>query len=180
MHPYHFRIPIHLAARIEDADHGKDWLDSCSESYTVRDGPGPAPRPNRTHFEAYERLKGLPILSISDRDVFLQGTWHRDARDLVCSLEPSAHPKDNGRTGIVRMPNLQGQFRLRPVDKNATEVTYALSVDLGGSIPDFVKDQAVREIPRKSLEGLQRLVQQGPGEYERCGQELAAALDATK
>ena len=165
-----------LAARIEDADHGADWLDSCRESHLVHPPGTPSPRPNRPQFEAYERLKGLPDWNISDRDVYLTGTWRQDANGLQCVLRPSDHPADWGRPGVVRMPSLTGSFSLRPLNQNATEVTYALSVNLGGNIPGFVTKRAVKEIPAKSLKGLEREAQKGPGDYAQAGQELAAAL----
>ena len=169
-----------LASRIEDADHGADWLDSCAKSFTVRDVSNPAGVPNRVQFDAYERLKGRAILGIDDRDIYLHGAWRKAGNALVCDLSPSVHPPQGPLPGVVRMPDLQGRFRLQPTATHATSVTYALNVDLGGSVPDFIKDLAVKEIPRKSLDNLAREASRGPGIYEQAGQELLQALDATQ
>lgn len=160
-----------VAARIEDADHGSDWLDSCRESRFVPAGR----RPNRVDFEAYERLQGRAEWGIEDRDVYLSGHWQHQDGGLQCTLRPSAHPGPQV-ANVVRMPNLQGCFSLRPLSAHETSVTYALTVDLGGFIPKIVTKRAVKEIPAKSLAGLEQQARRGPGDYAQAGRELQAAL----
>jgi hypothetical protein len=58
----------------------------------------------------------------------------------------------------VRIPAVDGQWILIPVEKDRTKVTYTVKSNPGGSIPKFIAAQKSRDIPYKTLLGLTQMV----------------------
>jgi hypothetical protein len=94
----------------------------------------------------YQRL-GLPVLD--DRDFTLHATWGADADVLWTRF---AIANDHGPapvSGVVRVTQQEGGWRLEPVDGGAaTHAVYRCHIDLAGSFPAWMgKGQATNDLP---------------------------------
>lgn len=74
-----------------------------------------------------------------------------------------APPNDD----FVRIPELDGIFRLERVAPETVEVTFQVSLDMGGWIPDWMVNLALRNMPFHTLRNLREVVRepQYQGQY---------------
>ncbi len=117
----------------------------------------------------YNTVQSVPIKKISQREIIYYGEtyapWPVSNRDLVLHLtakldsasgiwtvkaisEPHLKPLVQGK---VRVPKSVSEWKLVPLKKNYTHVTYTLDIDPGGSIPAWLVNYASIEGPYLSF-----------------------------
>jgi carbon monoxide dehydrogenase subunit G len=62
-------------------------------------------------------------------------------------------------SGAVK--DIQGEYLLDPADEGTTEVTYKLTLELGISLPGFMRRQAEKQVVNTALGGLKKRVETG-------------------
>jgi hypothetical protein len=59
---------------------------------------------------------------------------------------------------VVRMPHLEGFYRLEKLGSRQTRVVYQVEMDIGGSVPDRIADRVARDMPYEKLSRLRERV----------------------
>jgi ribosome-associated toxin RatA of RatAB toxin-antitoxin module len=84
--------------------------------------------------------------------------------EATYTLEYEYYENDGGvswttleASGAVK--DIQGEYVLEPVDGDGTEVTYRLTLELGVSLPGFLKRQAEKQVVSTALGGLKKRVE---------------------
>jgi hypothetical protein len=160
---------IQVAAVVRDDDRDTEWMDSCSQSYTVRWA-------SALRAISYNRTES-PVFLISDRDCVLDvvGSAIPEKKqvrvDFHTVVDKSTPPVD----GVVRMPKVDGAWILTEVDAHSTMVVYEINADPGGSLPHWLVNWANKELPINTIKALREQVKK-PG-YEKHRQVLETAID---
>jgi carbon monoxide dehydrogenase subunit G len=124
-----------------------------------------------TDFESYpEWVDGIRSAEVKERDDDGRATevayeFSAMGFDATYTLVYEYEDEDRGvrwttteASGAVR--DIQGEYRLDPLNGD-TEVTYRLGVQLGVSLPGFLKRRADRQAMKTALEGLKKRVEGG-------------------
>lgn len=164
------KAPIQkVAAVIRDADRETEWMENCVDAKTVR-------FLSATDAIVYHRT-GSPVPLISDRDVVLDSrTTVLPAERTVWirfkAIEDPAVPK---KDGVVRMPVLQGHWRLRQIGAYSTELEYQVQADPGGALPAWLVNLVSRKLPFHTVRRMRSQVSKGG--YDKHRQILELAID---
>ncbi|EKF73570.1 hypothetical protein A11A3_13113 [Alcanivorax hongdengensis A-11-3] len=98
---------------------------------------------------------------VNDRDAPLRVTFYQepDTMALVMPfhINQDAMPEQEG---YIRMPQMQGFFRFEPVMPGQMDVTLQVVLDPGGSLPAWLANIILSDIPYYSLKRLRRAVNQ--------------------
>jgi carbon monoxide dehydrogenase subunit G len=124
-----------------------------------------------TDFESYpEWAEGIRSAEVTERDDDGRATevayeFSAMGFDATYTLTYEYEDEDRGvrwttkeASGAVR--DIEGEYRLDPLNGD-TEVTYRLGVQLGVSLPGFLKRRADRQAMKTALEGLKKRVEGG-------------------
>jgi carbon monoxide dehydrogenase subunit G len=124
-----------------------------------------------TDFESYpDWVDGIRSAEVRDRDDDGRATrvayeFSAMGFDAAYTLAYRYEKEDRGvrwtteeASGAVK--DIEGQYQLDPLNGD-TEVTYLLSVQLGVSLPGFLKRRADRQAIKTALEGLKKRVEGG-------------------
>lgn len=131
---------INIAAVIMDVEHTRDWNDNCKENFILETkGPG--------HHYSYNHSRS-PAFFLSERDVVLEyrlevDRFHHTVRMYFNDVQLPQMP---AKKGIVRMPHVSGFYELRELDAVNTEVTYDITADPGGWVPEWIVDWASQRL----------------------------------
>ena len=124
-----------------------------------------------------------------------EGTWPVAGRDAVLAIrtrfpgegqvaeidfrttESDAAPRHEG---VVRMPRLEGRYRLEAISETRTLVQYRAAMDLGGTVPEAVLRWSEGGMSVEILLGLRRQVQRTLGTYEDLIRQLQAERAAAQ
>jgi hypothetical protein len=136
-----------IRAVIQDVPRHPDWMQNCVDAKMIE-------QTDADHAVVYNRT-GAPW-PVWDRDVVLATNFTPSADGKLLMLtflntDPKRHPLP-GKT--VRMPRLVGFYKMELLAANKTRVTYQVEADVGGSLPRWVADRVVKEMPYKTLSHL--------------------------
>ena len=136
-----------------DVEHHVDWMWKCDESRSLRWlDPG-------SRGILYNRV--WAPWPVRDRDVVVDVAWrytpHKEALTFRFRNveDPAGPPKD----GVVRLPRLEGFYRLWVDKPGETNILYQVELDIGGNVPDFLARLYARKLPYKTLEALREVVE---------------------
>ncbi len=102
--------------------------------------------------------------------------WPVTDRDIVIETKIDIDPGNRGftinmkamdtqlvpvKSDRVRIRKMKGVWTIRKTGKRRIRVTYNLTVDPGGSLPDWLANRTSRESPYKSLLNLRKMVKLG-------------------
>ena len=99
------------------------------------------------------RVKG--IWPVSDRDVVLANTLTQESGSgtiILHSVNAEGFPPK--QDGYVRIPALDNQFVLTPMEDGWIRVQFETFVDPGGSVPVWLANLVATRAPYETLEGL--------------------------
>ncbi|MCY1295375.1 START domain protein [compost metagenome] len=121
------------------------WIHACAEMRLVKsEGPGD----NWT----YSKID-MPW-PVTGRDVVIHVTTEKTADGTLIrhmKADPKAVPAVPGQ---IRVPKLEGEWRLVPKGPGVTEVTYQVQTEPGGSIPSWLANSFVVDAPMNTLKNL--------------------------
>lgn len=97
---------------------------------------------------------------LADRDVIVAGHVLQDERSLAVTIHSRGinGPEYPPEADIVRMPTMEGTWVFRPLGNGMVEVTMVSHADPGGHIPPGIVNMLLDMTPRKTLEGMRRLL----------------------
>ncbi len=149
-----------VLAVVRDVARFCDWMADCVE---VRELSRASPFAS----EAYLRIRGEPWLGVDDRDVVLSiETRVVQPRQVVelpfvaMASSPVASPED-----VVRMPRLDGSYRLSVESPTRTAIDYRFVADLGGSVPGMIAKRTITKLPVVTLTKLRDTVARRRGSF---------------
>jgi hypothetical protein len=161
---------LRVAAVIRVNAREKEWMEDCSESFTLRftDGVLGAVSYNRTQ---------SPFFLIDDRDTVVEakGTVDRAKHTLRVDFHNVENDKAPPIAGVVRMPKVVGYWLLTELGPNSTDVVYEIQADPGGSLPSWVVNWASKELSLVTIRNLRTQVLK-PG-YEKEADIIRAGFD---
>ncbi len=148
-----------ILAILDDTPRHCDWQANCTVSRVVK-------KVNEVERYIYHRVHSP--WPVSDRDVVVRGSVEVDmARKTVWSRFRSATLPDVPPVkGAVRMPRLEGFYKLEWRDEGSTVVTYQVVADTGGMLPTWLANRASRKLPLGTLQGMRRQAKAFAGRYE--------------
>ena len=140
-----------IEAVIDDVPAAPQWMADCREARTIRkidENSSVVLNLTKTPWPAY------------DRETLLISKKQRDAKvgTVIFEFHSANDPAVPAGKKNVRIPAIDGQWVLIPVDEEHTKVTYTVKSKPGGSIPKFIAKQRSRDIPYKTLLGLKKMV----------------------
>ncbi len=135
-----------------DVDRHVDWMWQCDESRAIR-----YTAENRGLL--YNRVNApWPVW---DRDVVLDIAWRYtpNKEALTFRFRNVNEAGEPPVKRVVRMPRLEGFFRLWSEKPGVTNALYQVEVDIAGNVPDFLARRYAKKLPYKTLEALRELVE---------------------
>lgn len=95
----------------------------------------------------------------ADREAIVAGRITQDPQNLTVRVDSnsvlSSYPL---RPGVLRMPNVQGNWLFRPAGPGLVEITMTGHADPGGYLPPSLINLLVQEHPYNSLRGLRDII----------------------
>lgn len=92
---------------------------------------------------------------VADRDLAVQLNVIQSEEKTVLTLQgvPSVIPTEKGK---VRITKFNGEWTLKPLNENSTEVVCQLHAEPAGNIPEWLANMMISEAPYKTLLGMKK------------------------
>lgn len=137
-----------------DAARHPDWMYNCDESRIVK-------RYDATHSILYNRINAP--WPVHDRDVLLDVVHRYTPQRTAVTFRfrtttEFAMPVPRR---VIRIPRLEGFYRLWQDTPTRTNVLYQVEVDIGGNVPDRLARRYARNLPFVTLERLREKLELG-------------------
>ena len=132
---------------LEDVPHFPQWYHKMVEAKVV----GQLPDGRSLRYSVTD----LPW-PVSDRDSVVavkKQPLKNGGLKVIFEAKPNAYPLQPGR---IRMPKLNGVWRLLPLTRHQVLVTFQAAAEPGGSIPSWLANQMVVDVPFHTLLNLQQ------------------------
>jgi hypothetical protein len=140
-----------LLAIVKDTDNFDKWIHQCTEPKVLK--------AVNFHDTYTRQLNDLPW-PVDDRELVMFTAISKDSskEEIYISLEakPNYIPKNED---YVRVTKLKGFYLFKALSNKVTEVTWQQHTDPGGSLPAWLINTLVVDIPFNSLEALRNLSQ---------------------
>lgn len=141
---------VSTVALVDDHPAGSSWIHDCKELETVE-----RPSPTETIFY----LVTAAPWPVKDRDSTVYTKLTQDPESLAVritmDIRQDVRPEVKGR---VRLKEMKGFWEFTPVDQHRTEVTYQVHADPAGSLPDWLVNSLVVDMPYNTLKNMQTKV----------------------
>lgn len=129
---------------------GSEWIHDCKEIKTLD-------RPNDTESVFY-MVTAAPW-PVKDRDSVIQSQLTQDSESLVARIDMAIkNDVMDKKKGRVRITEMHGSWVFTPVDANTTEITYQAHADPAGSLPNWLVNSLVVDMPYNTLKNMQTKV----------------------
>jgi hypothetical protein len=140
-----------IVSVLRQVEHHTEWMYRCSESAIIQ-------HVSDDHLVIYNRVD-VPW-PIKDRDVILDTTFHEESGGRLVILtfkhhDPKLRPLPER---VVRMPMLEGSYRLWQLTPTSTKVVYQVEADVGGVVPKWIAARVAKEMPYETLFALRKRV----------------------
>lgn len=122
-----------------------EWIYSCSESKVLK---------VVSPLESYHYQVTDAPWPVDDRDLIIHQKIKQNSNgtvEIFASGSPDYIPEKRKR---VRVPDYKAHWKIVPEGKNLLSVEYYISLDPGGSIPDWIINMGVTEGPFKTMKNL--------------------------
>jgi hypothetical protein len=148
---------LHLLAIMLDDARAQEWATGADETAVLRK------LDERTNI-VYSRSK--QPWPVHDRDLIMKRSVEvlepgRAFRVRLSCVPGEKPPLD----GVVRVKRCETTLTLEKLDDATTFVDYQVSVDPGGSIPEWLVKRTSKRMPLDTLVGLEKQVKKTEGEY---------------
>jgi hypothetical protein len=140
-----------IVEELKQVEHHTEWMHRCSASETIQ-------RFNDTHVVIYNRVD-VPW-PVWDRDVILDTNFSAESGGRMVILtfknhDPKLRPIPER---VVRMPRLEGFYRMWQLEPKKTKVVYQVEADVGGAVPKWMAARVARDMPYETLSALRERV----------------------
>jgi hypothetical protein len=138
-------------ALIADAPAFSQWYSDCRSNKIIKTIS------SKEYVTYFVNDSPFPVM---DRDSLIHTTVSQDPATRAVTFAMKGAPtlipeKDD----YVRVPKLEGYWRVTPIGASETEVVLELRSDTGGSVPSFLANQQVTVGPFKTFQKLRAMVQ---------------------
>ena len=79
------------------------------------------------------------------RDYVVKYVYRKEGSDLLYSFHSIIHDEVPIVDGYIRLLNAMGEWRIKPLDFNQTEITYTWNGELSGDFPDWALPKAWKQ-----------------------------------
>ncbi|HYA14452.1 MAG TPA: START domain-containing protein [Syntrophales bacterium] len=136
---------------IDDVPAAPQWMADCREAKIIRKID------QNSHVVLNVTKTPWPVW---DRETLLVSMKQKDAKTgtVIFAFHSINDPAVPVGKKNVRIPSVDGQWILSPVDEGHTKVTYTVKSNPGGFIPNFISQRTSWNIPYKTLLGLRKMV----------------------
>ncbi len=159
-----FRGIIHINASIDsllavilDINACSDWVHRCerpllltkvsfSERYHYQIHQLPFPAQNREFIFHSKVTRSVKTGSVDIHSKAVPGFCQKNIQQ--CSQIP--------KSSLIRVKHSHGHYRLEPIDKENTRVTWTHHTNPEGHLPDWLINILVEEMPLRTLQGLRK------------------------
>ncbi len=129
-----------LAEVLLDIASYPEWMEELKESSIIE-------TKSDTNFLLYNYYD-LPW-PLSDRDIYIRVIIKKDidqgiAKAFITREESIDHPP---KEGVIRVPAMEGILTIRYIDRETTEGTFTEWFDMGGAVPQWIKDTMLKYTP---------------------------------
>jgi hypothetical protein len=138
-----------VQAAQEDVAGSCAWIFSCQQQRLL-DTKGNVS-------ELYTRFE-MPW-PVEARDSVIQVTTRTDADGSVTRLLKAVPERLPEEKGFVRVPRVDGEWHLKPLEQGGVEVIYEVHTEPGGSVPSWLANSFVVDAPLQTLQGLRAKVE---------------------
>lgn len=147
-----------LVAILYDTQNCPAWLHECSFGMTLEE----VTFEENYIFEIYDLT-----FPVSDRGVILHSklSWRGDSASLetyevqtFCDRTPVSRCQEVKRLDVTPIKRSRGQYTFNRLDDNKTNVTWQQHVEPGGTLPTWLVNSMVVDLPYETLLALQILV----------------------
>lgn len=147
-----------VLAVLNDVPRRLEWQHRCVGSHLIE---------RRGHFEAIQYNRTDSPWPAEDRDVVVHSHiyTYEPGRSVIATFLGVRHPRKPKVDDAIRMPRLQGFYKLEALGERRTRVTYQVDADPGGWIPGWLAKRATRELPLKTILGLRKAVRGASKRY---------------
>ncbi len=130
-----------------DTSQHTDWMYNCDESRVVKIY-------SEAHHVLYNRINAP--WPVRDRDVLLDVVWRfTPQRNAVTfRFRTTDDFQMHAPSRVIRIPRLEGFYRLWQDVPGKTNVLYQVEVDIGGNVPDRQARRYARNLPFETLDRL--------------------------
>ena len=147
--------PEQILEVLQDVDSHTEWMPDTAEVRLVRE--------SEEAIWLYRRTDAP--WPVSDRDVVVRSHLEivEPEVEIHTFFEAVEVPEVPERRGVVRMPHLEGHWKLRAIAPGRSRVEYQVDVDPGGSLPGWLAARTSRHNPIRTIVGLrERLAETEP------------------
>ena len=140
-----------VIAVIRDVDRRENWVFRCEDSKVVK---------SHTDFEVLLYHRTDSPWPTSDRDAAITTRLYeiKKGQEYLAHFKGVKNKLIPKRDDAVRLPIIEGYYRLKFISNNETHVTYFVHLDPGGYIPRFLVRMTTHEFPTATLIGLRKQV----------------------
>ncbi len=140
-----------IVTELKQVEHHTEWMHRCAASQTIQ-------RFDDEHVIIYNRVD-VPW-PVWDRDAILdtQFSAQSGGRLVVLTfknIDPTLRPTP---TRVVRMPRLEGFYKMWQLTPTKTKVVYQVEADVGGAVPKWMAARVARDMPYETLAALRKRV----------------------
>ncbi len=150
---------LEVLAVLSDTSRNAEWMHNCREARLLK-------KINDQERIIYNRTAAP--WPVSDRDVVTRSKAHLDMvkQTVLVKFRAIKTPLQGEVEDVVRMPTLEGFYKLEALDEKRTRVTYQVNADPGGLLPDWLVSRTSREIPLHTIRKLRIQVKKTRGQYK--------------
>ena len=139
-----------LWAVMLDVEVCPDWVHNCKEPRIVEE---------ISFLERYiYQVSDFPW-PVNDRDLVLHIRLSQNSDTKALTIAIEAAPNRIAQTDNVRIQKAKGFYLLEPLSNTETRVTWQQHTEPGGSLPDWLVNALVVDIPFNSLRNIRDIVQ---------------------
>ena len=140
-----------VIAVIRDVDRREEWVFRCEDSRVVK---------SYDHFEVLLYHRTDSPWPADDRDAAIKTNLFElePDREYLAYFKGVKNKLIPVRDDAIRLPIVEGYYRLKYLKPNETQVTYFVHLDPGGYLPRWLVRMTTYEFPTDTLIGLRKQV----------------------
>ncbi len=98
---------------------------------------------------------------VSNRDAVVYSKFSQNPKTYQITISLTGKPKFIEKTkGNIRVPSLKGYWAFIPLGKGMTKIVYQMHSDPGGSIPNWLSNSFVVDMPFNTLKNMKTMLKE--------------------
>ena len=138
-----------LLAVLADTSAYPNWMHNCTEGKLLKEV---------STTEQYVYFVNDFPWPTTDRDLIFHARTVEDPDTGTTTVHLEARPDYSPNTDYIRVPKGQGFYLFEPQPDGYVQITWQMHMEMGGSVPAWVLNTALVDLPFQSLQNLQRVV----------------------